>query len=119
NVERSKHSVTDEEAADLFRFGQPGDVHGAGGPYAKRLEGAVLLAIGDKHRGREAQKITGDAGQPAKARRGMRHRHQFPRFRIWERFEEYAVDDAEDCSIGAYSNRERQQSDHGKRGTAT
>jgi len=98
-----------------FRFGQAGDIGRPRVPHTHRLKSSVLLRISEIHRRREQQTVP-KIGQPGRARRELVQRHQFLRARIIQRFQQYAIHDAEDRGVSADANRNGQQSNRREHG---
>ena len=92
-----------EEHAKQFRIGRPGDAGVAGAPQPEVFEGLVLLAVGEIHGRRTAERPgTGHS------RRRVPDTDQRLRLRIRQGLDQDAVDHGKDSGIRANTKRQRQ-----------
>ena len=105
NIQCLEYPVADKDRAGLFRLGEAGDIGSPRNPDAEGLKGAVLLGVGEIHRRRQAKAI-GEVCQSGCAGSRQRNPHKFLSSRIGQRFDQHAVEHAEDCRIGTDSYRQ-------------
>ncbi len=100
-----EHTLRHEQASHLLRLGKPRHGDAASRPDSDVLKDTSFVPIGEVHRRRDVD----FAVLESHSRRRMPHPDQFLRLRIRQRFDQDAIDDAEDRGVGADADGQGQQ----------